>query len=558
MILGRCSEQKKKDPIDRPAVVGRHHVTLQDFDTLSSLTVGNGRFAFTVDVTGLQTFPEMYRHGVPLGTQSEWGWHSFPNTEGFTEEEALTPFDLEGRTLLYSTEDPSDPRKKAAYDYFRYGHHRLQLGNIGLKIKKKDGSPVSPQDIRNICQELDPWTGIVQSRFTVEDDTVTVITACDMQEDAVGATIRSPLLREGRLLIQIRLPYPTGKFADTGTYYGEPAKHQSYIREHSAEKGSIVHILDTTTYYMQASWSGTASLEASDVHTYLIRPENTSEFQWTILFTQDQEAPAPAFAALRKNSEQGWASFWQSGGAVDFAGSTDPRAQELERRVILSQYLTRAQCAGNFPPQETGLTYNSWYGIPHLEMYWWHAAHFALWGRPELLEKSMNWFLTAQEEAKEIAERQGFKGVRWQKMTDHSGREVPSSVGAFLLWQQPHLIYLAELLYRTHPDPAILEKWGNLVVETADFMASFPAYDAVHDRYNLGKGVIPAQECFDPVQTFNPTYGIGLLALGPANGSAVACAAKAGKKSGLGSGDSPIGSSCYGKWRLSACRKHTQ
>ena len=89
-----------------------------------------------------------------------------------------------------------------------------------------------------------------------------------------------------------------------------------------------------------------------------------------------------------------------SGGAIDFSGSTDARAYELERRVILSQYLTKVQCAGNFPPQETGLTYNSWFGKPHMEMYWWHAAHFALWNRTELLEKSLDWYFGAEQGAK--------------------------------------------------------------------------------------------------------------------------------------------------------------
>ena len=44
------------------------------------------------------------------------------------------------------------------------------------------------------------------------------------------------------------------------------------------------------------------------------------------------------------------------------------------------------------PPQETGLTVNSWYGKFHLEMHWWHAAHFALWNRTPLLEKSLGWY----------------------------------------------------------------------------------------------------------------------------------------------------------------------
>ena len=43
-------------------------------------------------------------------------------------------------------------------------------------------------------------------------------------------------------------------------------------------------------------------------------------------------------------------------------------------------------------------------------MHWWHAVHFALWGRPELLEKSLAWYKdSAYVKACAIAERQGFK-----------------------------------------------------------------------------------------------------------------------------------------------------
>jgi hypothetical protein len=43
--------------IDRKALVQRHNVIVTKAGTLAALTVGNGSFAFTVDVTGLQTFP---------------------------------------------------------------------------------------------------------------------------------------------------------------------------------------------------------------------------------------------------------------------------------------------------------------------------------------------------------------------------------------------------------------------------------------------------------------------------------------------------------------------
>ena len=139
-------------------------------------------------------------------------------------------------------------------------------------------------------------------------------------------------------------------------------------------------------------------------------------------------------------------------------------------------------------------------------MHWWHAVHFAQWGRVELMEKSLDWYFKVADKAKLIAKRQGLDGLRWQKMTDNDGNESPSSVGAFLIWQQPHFIYMAELLYRAKPTKQVLNKYKELLFATADFMASFPSYNAQTKKYNLGKGLIPAQECFDAVTTFNPTY----------------------------------------------------
>src|SRR5678816_1727639 len=75
--------------INRKALVERHTVINNKFDSLSSLSVGNGGFAFTVDVTGLQSFPDAYARGVPLGTESEWGWHSFIDTANYLFNETL-------------------------------------------------------------------------------------------------------------------------------------------------------------------------------------------------------------------------------------------------------------------------------------------------------------------------------------------------------------------------------------------------------------------------------------------------------------------------------------
>ena len=105
-----------------------------------------------------------------------------------------------------------------------------------------------------------------------------------------------------------------------------------------------------------------------------------------------EKAVMPTPQAVFSASKLHWKNFWTSGAAIDLSGTADPRAKELERRVVLSQYLTAIQCSGSLPPQETGLTCNSWYGKFHLEMHWWHAAHFALWRRLPMLEKSLGWY----------------------------------------------------------------------------------------------------------------------------------------------------------------------
>jgi hypothetical protein len=48
-----------------------------NIEELSSLSAGNGIFAYTVDATGLQTFPELYSAGVPLGTHITVGVAQF-------------------------------------------------------------------------------------------------------------------------------------------------------------------------------------------------------------------------------------------------------------------------------------------------------------------------------------------------------------------------------------------------------------------------------------------------------------------------------------------------
>ncbi|WP_077919262.1 hypothetical protein [Spirosoma sp. 209] len=494
-------------PIDRRAVVDRHRVTITQPDTLGSLTVGNGRFGFTVDATGLQSFPEQYARGIPLGTQSEWGWHRFPNPARYQFTETLQSVEVNGTPRPYAVQWRQAGRHQQAADYFRQNPHRLQLGNLGFIILKKDGQAAQLGDLKNVRQQLDLWTGTISSTFTVEGAPVSVTTCAHAQQDIVAVRVVSDLLRQQRISLRLRFPYPTNAFTDVGTYYASASAHQTRLERPGPTSVRFHRQLDQDRYSVTARLSQPAPVRAAAGHDFRIEPSGASAFEAVVQFSAESlPSRLPTFTEVQTSSRLGWERFWQSGGAIDLAGSTDPRAAELERRVVLSQYLTRVQCAGDSPPQETGLTYNSWYGRPHMEMYWWHSAHYALWGRTDLLSKSMGWYQRALAGAREIARRQGYRGVRWQKMTDPNGGETASSVGSFLIWQQPHPIYLAELIYRNQPSKAVLEQYRTVIFETADFMASFASLNPKTGRYDLGKGIIPAQECFDPAQTLNPPY----------------------------------------------------
>ncbi|MEP6789465.1 MAG: glycoside hydrolase family 65, partial [Acidobacteriota bacterium] len=264
--------------------------------------------------------------------------------------------------------------------------------------------------------------------------------------------------------------------------------------------------LDKDEYSVGVRWTEPGKFTLEKPHHFLLRPTAGKLLNVTLAFSSVSDVALPDVARTHTASEQKWKRFWTDGAAVDFSGSSDPRAKELERRIVLSQYLTAIQCSGSTPPQETGLTCNSWYGKFHLEMHWWHAAHFALWNRFPMLEKSLDYYRRILPSARQRARQQGYYGARWPKMTAPDGRDSPSPIGPLLIWQQPHPIFYAELAYLIRPTTETLAKYKTIVEETADFMAAYARLDPKRGAVILGPPVIPAQENHPPRETWNPTF----------------------------------------------------
>jgi hypothetical protein len=493
--------------IDRFSLITRHNIEISAIDSLNSLTLGNGDFAFTVDITGLQTFPEYYSKGISLGTMSDWGWHTGVNPAGFKLSDVYKTYDVHGRAVNYVHQyrGNEDSVKTAASEWLRNNPHRIHLGMIGLHIVKENGNEINIHDIKNLVQKLNLWTGEIESRFLVENTPVAVITVCHPGKDLISARVTSKLIAEKRLKISIH--FPLGVPSPGGYDFSSPEKHSTTILKDSGSETLFGRKQDNDMYFVKVHHEN-AQLKVYDKHLLYIEPVADSVLEFSCFFTKEMpEEQADGFNSTDKASKKSWSEFWMTGGAVDFSECTDPRAFELERRVVLSRYLTRIQCSGSLPPAETGLTYNSWFGKFHLEMHWWHAVHFALWQKEKILEKQMDYYVRIYNNARQTAQRQGYDGVRWPKMVGPDGRESPSTVGTYLIWQQPHFIFFSELLYRNSEDKKeILTKYRDLVFATADFMASYAWYDPVACRYLLGPVLIPAQESLKLETTINPAF----------------------------------------------------
>lgn len=482
-------------PIDREALVQRHTIVFTELNPAEIPQVGNGEIAFGIDPTGLQTF-----YG---NTLSQWGWHStVPPVENPVAAFKMFDVSVHGRIASYPV---SRSGQDELYTWLRENPHRLNLGKLSFML---DGERVDEKQVTEINQTLDLWRGVILSSYKLDGIAVTVVTTCHPSLDMLAVQVSSPLLEKNRLTVQIAFPY--GHATDrNGAKWNAVDLHRTDVE---CEDGSAVfkRTLDKDGYEVFLRWDPEASLRESAKHIYVLQPDGGGSFSFICQFaSRAANRPREDFDRTLAAATAYWKQFWSTGGAIDFSGSKDRRWKELERRVVLSQYLLAVNEAGSLPPQESGLVNNSgWHGKFHLEMHWWHGAHYQLWDRWDLFDRSLGWYRDTLPVARQIAKRQGYRGGRWPKMIGPDGRFGPSPIGPWLIWQQPHPIFYAEQNYRATPSKATLEKWRDVVFETAAFMASYAHRNEETGNCDLGPWVINAAENNNHVkhETINPAF----------------------------------------------------
>ncbi|OJD28927.1 six-hairpin glycosidase-like protein [Diplodia corticola] len=497
------------EPINRRDVVRNFNPTrngsASSYDT--PMQVGNGDFAFGADVTGLQTV-------VPWNILSSWCWHnsSLPTTPGQTSPEDFTGLDwwTHGRPINYAQPNPAEAEIS---QWMIANPHRVNLARIGLALNSKS---IEDVDIGGPLQRLDLFNGTLHSTFSIRGSTVSVETLADPASDTLGVKVQSKLLRNESLSVFFDYPYPVdkNKFEKFVGVFNSTSNHTTSLRN-GRNSAEIEHNIDATTYFTHIRWDGGASVRRlnASAHRYFLTTQGDS-LTFTATFAPRRSHSNSTYAAISASSSDWWSNYWETGAFLDLTTIPDPNATEIQRRTILSQYLLAVNEAGRDPPQESGLANNGWYGKFHMEMVYWHLVHWNLWGKQDLLDRSIGVYERFLPTSLERAAYQGYTGARWGKMSDPTGRSAPGEINSLLIWQQVHPFYFAELEYRQNPGNGTLAKWDPILTASAEWMSSYAFYNKTTGVYDLGPPMYPVSENTNPNATINSIFELSYWEFG--------------------------------------------
>jgi hypothetical protein len=445
--------------IDRHALVTRHNITWNE--VAGRLPLGNGEFCFGADGTGLQTFSG--------NSMSHWGWHSFPLPQGWTSDRVpATGTFQKGRNI---GGDRFPAGTEAIRTWMFDNPHIMNLGR--LRLMRRNGRALTPGDITDLNRTLDLWTGVQTSRYQIAGQGVTVVTCVHPRLDLMAVRIESSLVDSGELEVALEFPYPSLANSSWVGDFGRNESNAAIATREGKRRIDFVRKVDAVNYYATIAVGQEAKAEVPDNqrlclpsevgNAYTVSAPGTKVVTLVCAFSA---APLPSllpsFQETRIAAAARWECYWKSGGAIDLSASKDRRWRELERRIVLSQYLMGAMSAGSWPSSENGLLgIDGWRGQFHMEMTWWHLAHYALWDRWDCADKALDCYRRFTTAARQLAAQLGYKGLKWQKSVGPEGRSAPWVGNQVLLWKQPHPIFFAELEYRLRPSRATLAKWAD-------------------------------------------------------------------------------------------------
>lgn len=253
-----------------------------------------------------------------------------------------------------------NPAESEISNWLIQNPQRVNLATIGFSFGDDD---MTEEKLEDKSQTLDLWTGQISSAFAYNGAPVKVETWADSSSDTIGIAIKSELLSADSLGIFFDFPLPTRNKFDAPFVGVFNATDQHITSLEAGENSATIrHDIDATSYYVTVAWDANAEISGpfDGTHRYMLKPlQGVKKIKLSVTFSPAPSTDAPSFAEISTASTSWWESFWRSGAFIDLTGANSPNATELQRRTILSQYLTAVNSASSYPPQGEWLALNS-------------------------------------------------------------------------------------------------------------------------------------------------------------------------------------------------------
>lgn len=428
----------------------KYNLKFNHIDSKNPVTIGNGDFAITLDQTGTQSLYEIYKD-IPLSTMSNKNWF-------YKDKKDIKPSYVDGKAYMLFNLD-NDPNYQINRQYpFKYSFMQILLYD--------NDKLIDINNIKDVKQELDLYKGIVTSSFNYKEKINKTTSFIYQDHDEFNFKLQSDNLN-----LALKFNYPS---------YTKNGYHLDILPNVLVKEDRITLLYD-------------------DKNSLSFKLKSSSNYQIvenTLIFDDNNVSFSLALDEIKEGKLLD--EFWKCDNGIIIDN------EELVKKMVLSKYLLHVNSTGIYPPQESGLTYNCWNSKFHLEMHLIHSLWNIYNNHVGDLVKSFDYYLSIMPSSLKRASLNGYKGLRFPKMTGPDGEDSPSNIGPLLIWQAPHILFMLQEIYYLYNKENIIKKYEPLISGTIDFMISFLTLK--DSKYQMLDPLLEACESIPLDRCQNPSF----------------------------------------------------
>lgn len=428
----------------------KYNLKFNHIDSKNPVTIGNGDFAITLDQTGTQSLYETYKD-IPLSTMSNKNWF-------YKDKKNIKPSYVDGKAYMLFNLD-NDPNYQINRQYpFKYSFMQILLYD--------NDKLIVINNIKDVKQELDLYKGIVTSSFNYKEKINKTISFIYQDHDEFNFKLQSDNLN-----LALKFNYPS---------YTKNGYRLDILPNVLVKEDRITLLYD-------------------DKNSLSFKLKSSSNYQIvenTLIFDDNNVSFSLALDEIKEGKLLD--EFWKCDNGIIIDN------EELVKKMVLSKYLLHVNSTGIYPPQESGLTYNCWNSKFHLEMHLIHSLWNIYNNHVGDLVKSFDYYLSIMPSSLKRASLNGYKGLRFPKMTGPDGEDSPSNIGPLLIWQAPHILFMLQEIYYLYNKENIIKKYEPLISGTIDFMISFLTLK--DSKYQMLDPLLEACESIPLDRCQNPSF----------------------------------------------------